>query len=443
MFNILKVTTKGFFQKLVREGYKFRKTSFLLNKLDSTSESFRKDYQLAALREVMSYAHANIPIWRRKFKESGFDPKNISNVEDLKNLPLLTKKEVQKNIKGFLAPKIIKAFLSKGLTSGTTGSPGIFYRDFRSVNFENAILWLIRSKVGMNYGNKIVSLRGDIVVPSTQSTPPFWIVNLAEKKLMVSTYHLIPKYREQIIQKIKSFQAKGAFAYPSAAYILACWCKDIGIEMPFKNLQTSSEMILHAQRETIRSVLKGPWVDLYGQAERVSILVSLNLEDYFLFSEYAVTELIPTENGQFEIIGSTLHNYAMPLFRYKTGDLVTSIIENGEGRPIVKDLSGRREDFVRLPDGRLIGRLDLVFKGLKNIIEGQIYQVSLKNIIIRVVRDTGYSQNDNVKLLENARMRLGHEIKISIEYVDKIPRMNQNKFKFVVSDLDFSSYPQS
>lgn len=435
MFNIIKINTRGYFNRLVREGYKFHKFLHLLNALDSENEEYRRDFQLAALNRILSHAYAKIPFWHSVLDQSGLNPGNLRSVDDLKKLPLLSKKEIQKDITSFLDPSTRKVFLSKGLTSGTTGSPGVFYRDFRSVNFENAITWSIRSKAGMHHKSRMVWLRGDIVAPPQKKVPPFWIVNKGENKLVVSTYHLIPEYQLNIIDQIRQYQPIGAFAYPSAAYILARWCKQLGQTMPFRNLHTSSETILEEQQEVIRSTLRGQWVDIYGQAERVNLLASFDDGDYNVYTEYGVTELLPHGDNRFEIIGSTLHNYAMPLFRYRTGDIVTSFSDGGNERPKIKGLSGRQEDFVRLPDNRLIGRLDLVFKGLHNIIEGQIYQKEIDNIIIRIVRDNGYLSEDEEKLMKNARLRLGHDVKISIQYADKIKRTHQNKFKFVVSDI--------
>ena len=434
MLNVLKYTVRGYFQKLVREGEQFQRWLTTLAQLDCEGEHYRRDFQLAALREAVMHANS-IPFWRRRFAECGIDPLNVASVEDLKKLPLLTKQEVQSNLSSLVSPHAKKLLLSKGLTSGTTGSPGIYYRDLRSVNFENAMTWFIRSKTGMKPGCRLAWLRGDLVVPSSKHEPAFWVRNFAEKKLLVSTYHLVPKYKREILDAIASFHPAGAYAYPSAAYILARWCRELDTKLPFLNLHTSSETLLAEQRELIRSTLDGRWVDNYGQAERVNFFASLDSDDYHVHSEYGVTELIPHSDGLYEIVGSSLHNYAMPLFRYRTGDVVRSLDESGAERPIIRGLSGRKEDFVRLPDGRLIGRLDLVFKGLTNIVEGQIYQVSPGSIVLRIVREDGYCADNQLKLLRNARDRLGHEVELSVEYLERIPRSNDNKFRFVVSNV--------
>lgn len=405
-------------------------------KLDAMGESFRREYQLEALRKIMTHAAREVPFWGKRMRECGFEPEGITSMDDIRKLPLLTKTEVQENLDQMVARGCSKLFLLKGYTSGTTGTPRKFYRDIGSVTFENAMLWHLRGKAGMEPGCGLIWLRGDVIAPAAQAAPPFWVRNYGENQLKVSTYHLIPKYREDLFRAMDAFRAEGAFAYPSAAYVLARWCREAGRKLPFKNLNTSSETVLAEQKAVIRSTLGGRWMDYYGQAERVNVFAALDDDEYREYSEYSVTELLPLGEDKHEVVGSTLHNYAMPLFRYRTGDVVSGRADDGENRPIIKGLTGRVEDFVVLPDGRALGRLDLIFKGLENIAAGQIYQKSKEHLQIRIVPDARYSQVDEDRLMHNARARMGDEIGVEIVHVHEIPRTKSGKFKFVISDVD-------
>lgn len=435
MLTSLRFTVNGYFRRLVRESQGFRDWLHVVERLERENEGFRKDFQLACLKEITSHAAKNIPFWQKRFADYDFDLQEIQSVEGLKALPLLTKKEVLANYKDLISRRAWRIFMTKGFTSGTTGSPAVFLRDHRSILLENAILWQLRRQVGMKLGSRLVWLRGDIVVPASKKEPPFWARDWGQNFLKISTYHLISQYKHDILRKIDEFLPSGAFAYPSAVSILASWCLQTGCTLPFPNLHTSSETVLVQQREKINIVLQGHWLDHYGQAERVNLFASINGGEYRDYSEYGVTELLPLENGKYEVIGSTLHNYAMPLFRYQTGDIVEQRRDDGIGRPIIKGLVGRKDDSIVLPDGRTVGRLALVLKGLKNIVEGQFYQPSPENIIIRLVPTPTYSEDDEAILVKNARERLGNEIGLTVEYMDKIPRTNSGKLKFVISDV--------
>ena len=71
-----------------------------------------------------------------------------------------------------------------------------------------------------------------------------------------------------------------------------------------------------------------------------------------------------------------------------------------------------------------------------NIQEAQILQISTDNLEFKIVPSKNYNKiADEKKLIEEARKRLGNEIKINIKYVDSIPRTSSGKLRFVISKL--------
>jgi phenylacetate-CoA ligase len=64
-------------------------------------------------------------------------------------------------------------------------------------------------------------------------------------------------------------------------------------------------------------------------------------------------------------------------------------------------------------------------------------QSQINEAVFKVVKGSGYdSSGEEQKLLKEARQRLGDEIKISIEYVDKITRTRSGKLRFVISEIE-------
>lgn len=78
-------------------------------------------------------------------------------------------------------------------TSGTTGTPLTTFQDRRVIAAENAFLWRQLQWAGFSKGQRCVWLRGDMIIPYEQITPPFWRTNRAENMLMISSYHLSEK----------------------------------------------------------------------------------------------------------------------------------------------------------------------------------------------------------------------------------------------------------
>ena len=89
------------------------------------------------------------------------------------------------------------------------------------------------------------------------------------------------------------------------------------------------------------------------------------------------------------------------------------------------------------PDGRLISPSVLThpFKPMKNVRESQLIQERIDELIVKIVRREGYSDRDDAALIAGFHERLGDQIKIRIVHVDSIPRTNNAKFRWVISQI--------
>src|SRR5690606_38406780 len=115
-------------------------------------------------------------------------------------------------------------------------------------------------------------------------------------------------------------------------------------------------------------------------------------------TEMCAVEIDPHEEGdgwvRGEILATGFANRAMPLLRYRTGDVATlrqgAHCPCGRARPLIEGIDGRIEDYVVTPDGRRIGRLDHVFKDARFIQEAQIRQTAPDRLRILVVAPAGF-----------------------------------------------------
>jgi phenylacetate-CoA ligase len=140
------------------------------------------------------------------------------------------------------------------------------------------------------------------------------------------------------------------------------------------------------------------------------------------------------ERGPLLVTG--LANYATPLLRYRVGDVGTRAKTPCPcGRPgdVFLDVDGRIEDYVMTPDGRLVGRLDHIFKGQLDIAEAQVVQETKDAIQVRIVRRQTWSAASERSLMKEIRLRLGDAIRVELVYTDAIPRESNGKFRAVKS----------
>jgi len=257
----------------------------------------------------------------------------------------------------------------------------------------------------------------------------------------MSSYHISERTLPSYIRKIREFAPSLIEAYPSSIFAIASFMKNHGYSpIPIKSIITSSETLLNGQKKVIEEMFRCRVFDWYGSYERVAAIGTCEHGNYHIIEDYGYTELIDYRGSVKEIVSTGFNNRLMPLIRYKTGDLV---IPDNSNTPcpckrhfrVVESIVGRLDDYVLLPDGRKIGRLDFIFKDDLPILEGQICQYEDYSIRIRVVPDQGFNPSHKERLIENARLRLGQAVDISVDLVSEIPRSKNGKLKMVVSNL--------
>jgi phenylacetate-CoA ligase len=202
---------------------------------------------------------------------------------------------------------------------------------------------------------------------------------------------------------------------------------------------TSSETLSEGARRDIERAFGCRVFDWYGQGERVAAIGTCEHGRRHLLTDYSHVDLEPAGDGLVEIVGTGFHNLAMPLIRYRCGDLVRPAAKEhcpcGRSFPVIAEVIGRLDDLVKLPDGRSIGRLDHLFKGVAGILEAQIRQDRRDALTMLVVPASGFNERTRRTLEENFRHRLGDALALEIELVDSIPRTRNGKFKGVVCNI--------
>jgi phenylacetate-CoA ligase len=102
----------------------------------------------------------------------------------------------------------------------------------------------------------------------------------------------------------------------------------------------------------------------------------------------------------------------------------------------VHAFEGRSDDLVVMQDGRLVGRLDTVFKHGAGIAEAQLIQETFTRFRLKYVPAGGASAASvEGRLLQSLQDYLGVAVEVVFDRVDQIPRSAQGKFRAVVSEL--------
>jgi len=435
LMGVIPAPMRDFARVTWRQGREFRSLLAALGRSERLAPSELAAHQLHGLQAVLLRAGRNVPFYREALADSGLLGTEITSLADLARLPLIDKGIVRSRPEDFRDRSV--RFIVRGYTSGTTGTPLTVYRDLASVIQENAIIWRQRLWFGVKPGERLAVLRGEVVTPAARRTPPFWRRDRFANELLLSSHHLAPQNTRAYHDALTRFAPAALYAYPSAAAELARLLRDQRLSPPpLRAVFTASETLRPEDAALIGRVFRAPVVDRYGNAERTLAGGHCERGGYHLWTDVTLLELIPTREGRAELVGTPLVGRAMPLLRYRTGDeavVPAADCRCGRSFPVVARIEGRLDPLVRTPDGRRVGRLDHVWKGLAHVAAGQIVQEADLTVRLRVVPEPGFAAADRVAIEAHARERLGPDLQIVIEEVDRLPRTPAGKFIAVVS----------
>lgn len=343
----------------------------------------------------------------------------------------IDKKTVMSNFDRFVNPAV--KIRNIGYTSGTTGTPGRFFRDFRSMAVEQ---YAQRRYFGWR-GKYMVVLRGEKLFYVDYNSEIIYKTVPFIKEMYVSSYHLTDRTLANLVKKLSGMRRMCLWAYPSAAYLLAEYCLRNNVKLKFDIVALSSETIYDYQVEVIEKAFGRKIKDWYGQAERIAAFYRCEYGRYHEVEGYSHVEFLPVSGTFHEIAGTTLNNRAMPLVRYKTNDLIELAEEKcrcGHQGVSIKRIHGRKGSYLQLPNGTISEtNLGYIFKSARNVLEAQVIQGKDLNVTVKVVRDAAFSEEDEKLLLKSVFSTLPADM-CRVVYVDRIERDAGGKFRFLVNE---------
>lgn len=428
----------------LKYGRRYRQDLALLKESQWWNEEALVRYQELLLGRMIHHAYQNVPYYREVFDEAGLKPDDVRTVQDLNKVPFLTKEIVRKRKVDLIACPAPALTAELAFTGGSTGAPLDFFLDISARAMERAIelrqlLWL-----GYEPGDVVAELKAE-----TFANPgKMYRYSPVARHLRLGPAGADDDTLEQTVRLLNKFRPAFITAYPSALCILTRWMERNRKTIPsLKYAVTSSATLYPAMKEKAQQVLQCKVIDHYGQNELVAVASQCAEADgYHIQMEQAVLELVPTRDGEYEIVGTSLHNQCMPFIRYKTEDLAekgAAPCPCGRKHPVLSEVKGRHGDIIVTPEGNLIpvAAMTYAFFHIESIKEGQVVQETIDTLRIKVVPWEDFTDAAEQLLLHRLKYYLrSHRMRLFVERVDEIPRTIRGKRPFVVSHLNLDDY---
>lgn len=388
------------------------------------------DAARARLRQVLADAVRFVPFYRQHVRLPAGAIAHEDIMAVLAGFPYVDKHTVMERQRDFLDERRNPRWLVYATSTGSSGRGIGVWRSKRAADAEKAFYGHEWGRHGFSL-SRSRHLRIGADATRGPGEPPLWV---AGNRLMLSPYHLQQRHRRTILDALNRFQPEYVHAYPSCAATLACLLHAGELDFAVRAVLLASEALLPQQAAAISAVFRCPISVSYGQTERTNLAFAAwrdgHVGPYRFEPLYGVSENL-TVNGRHEIVGTGLWNDAMPLIRYRTGD-IGLIAPDG----LCAAIEGRSQEVIVDRFGHHIPGLTIMVDNAawQAVRVFQIRQERPGSITIAVVpRAARLTSEQQRQLLDAQRRQWGAVLDISIAEVPDILPGPGGKHAFVVT----------
>ncbi len=401
--------------------------------------------QCEAVRRLFFHAYDTVPYYRSLFITHGWHPSDFRSLEDLQHLPVLTKADIRANAAALRSSAFDANAVTLKTTSGSTGVPLEIAVNRDSMEWKRACTIRSDEWSGWKLGRRVAKVWGN---PEYRKQGIKGRVRnfLVDRARYLDTIGLDEKRMRAFADSLRRKQPSLLFGHAHSLYLFACYVKKHRPSAIRPDGIISTAMLLHDwQRAVIEEAFNCPVTNRYG-CEEVS-LIACECEQHrglHLNADAHYAELLddrPGTEGEGSLVVTDLTNYAMPLIRYKVGDVVVKSDRRcscGRGLPLIERVEGREADYVLTPGGKLISGISLTENfalHIRGAAQVQIVQESERFLRLRMVPAADFGPESNWQIEELVREMFGSEMNYDVELLESIPQEPSGKYRFCISKV--------
>lgn len=412
-----------------------------LGRFYSLSENNVFDKQKRLLSKTLKYTSKHVPYYNQLLS----DKKDL-NIFDF---PIVSKKLISENYRDFLSERINRYVCTEGYTGGSTGEP---FHIILNGGYEYHFGLRKWRTYGYCKNDTILAMDGSKLPNDLIENNIFWNAKNKDAipfgNYLLSSLYLTDENAECYCRFLFDLKPKFIRGYPSFIYSVACYAKEKNINLNgfCKGIELTSENAYKYQIEFIKSIYGCPVYLQYGHAE--ACVFGFSVDDTYVYRIeplYGYVEVVD-ENGNHvkegkvgEVVVTTLHNRALPLIRYRTGDYA----EYGgmDARYIyLNKVLGRTQDYIINRENKKVLLTALIFgqhnSAMRKILKWQMEQFEIGKINLHIIKTEEYCEKDEISLRDMLK-KLGN-VSVEFDYTDNIPVTPRGKSKMLIQHLNYN-----
>jgi phenylacetate-CoA ligase len=399
-----------------------------------------RELQLERLRRHLAWAYREVPYYARLLDEHGLTPARVQSFEDFARIPLLTKDVLRERLKD-LQPRTPLRGVQRLSTGGSTGAPVTVFVDRERAAFTDAARLRAHRWFGADMGVREIVLWGSPIELGRQDrlrSARDWLLN----SRLLSAFDLGEPALARYAAEVRAYRPQKLYGYASALALLAGYLDRTGglprADAP-KAVFTTAEPLYDFQRAAIAAAFHCPLATEYGCRDGGLVALECPLGGLHIAAEGMHVEVLPAAPGETsgELVLTNLESYALPIIRYRTGDigaLEPTPCACGRGLPRLARVEGRRTDFLVTPSGKLMHALAVIYvlRDAPGVREFQVVQEALDYVRVRVVPAGELSAATRVAIAARIGGLFEGSARIEVEVADSVASPS-GKHRYVIS----------
>lgn len=359
---------------------------------------------------LLRHAKATVPFYKNI---------QVVGVDKISSLPIMTKDIIRSSRQELLSSKLSSFRYWQNTSGGSTGEPVRLIQDEEYQRWVGASLYYYyKDLVGCDWASaKKLDIWGSVEDYEKKSRPlGRRLQNLLSNTVFINAFSFGETEMYKAIKKLNDKRPEILKGYANSLYDLAYFIEknSLQIHQP-RIIITCTSMIYPEQRAVVKRVFGGMVLDFYGSRETSAIAGETTTDEGKVILEF--NNIVEVVDG--EVLITNLHNYSMPLIRYKIMDQATSVIHRPGKLPVLTGLKGRTFDYF-LIDGN--NRLHVqyvitLFFYIEELISFQIIQHDFTKYTIKYIPQPGKEVPEMKRQEVMAKMKSALRSDIDINWV--------------------------
>ncbi len=269
---------------------------------------------------------------------------------------------------------------------------------------------------------------------------------LTERAIYFYSFDATRERIREFAQQLSTHKPAVIFAYPNMLAEMARTIRDLSIKLPeVAKVVATAEPLYEWHRKLFREVFGAETYERYGSREIGTVASEFTSGDGMVICEPSyIIEVVDESDNQVapgemgELIVTDLFNKAMPLIRYRTGDMVriakADTDSNTCWRRIVQ-IGGRVVDMIQRADGSWVAGQSMIMSlrtaGIRNKV--QVVQESPTQFRIVHLQGETLSEDALSKFKSKVAEIVLGEIEVTLDPVAELPHDKSGKYRYVTS----------